>query len=189
MWLVHGNGPTEPQLQVVITGGWCVAKKKGTYIYRGHHLPWRKKREKKEEVPSTGIELANFDFLVWWCHPLRHSGINWEITFNFSKLTPTRRSLVPHTKTKTIFPHQIQVWPCDLCMVMAQQSPSCRWWSQVGGVLQRKKEHTEDTTSHGGKKKGKKKREKKRRGADYGYRTRELRVDSLTVSPPTPQRH
>ena len=59
---MHGNGPTEPQLQVVITGGWCVAKKK-VNTYRGHHLPWRKKR-KKEEVPGTGIELANFDFIV-----------------------------------------------------------------------------------------------------------------------------
>ena len=65
---MHGNGPTEPQLQVVITGGWCVAKKKRTY--RGHHLPWRKKTggkkkgKKKEKVPSTGIELANFDFIV-----------------------------------------------------------------------------------------------------------------------------
>ena len=62
---MHGNGPTEPQLQVVITGGWCVAKKKRKYI----HLPWRKKRKKKkgkkkEEVPNTGIELANFDFIV-----------------------------------------------------------------------------------------------------------------------------
>ena len=48
---------------MVITGGWCVAKKKGTY--RGHHLPWRKKKgKKKEEVPSTGIELANFDLIV-----------------------------------------------------------------------------------------------------------------------------
>ena len=28
-----------------------------------------------------------------------------EIAFNFSKLKPTRRSLVPYTKTKTIFPH------------------------------------------------------------------------------------
>ena len=60
----------------------------------------KKKREKKkEEMPSTRIELANFDFIVWWFHPLRHSGINWEIAFNFSKLTPTRRSLVPYTKT------------------------------------------------------------------------------------------
>ena len=94
---------------MVITGGWCVAKKKGN-TYRGHHLPSRKKRkkkkgEKKEAVPSTGIELANFDFMVRWFHPLRHSGMNWEIAFNFSKLKPTRRSLVPYTKTKTIFPH------------------------------------------------------------------------------------
>ena len=53
---------------MVITGGWCVAKKKGN-TYRGHHLPWRKKKKKKkgkkkEEVPSTDIELANFDFIV-----------------------------------------------------------------------------------------------------------------------------
>ena len=58
---------------VVITGGWCVAKKKGTY--RGHHLPRRKKKGKKrgikkkkkkkgkkKQVPS--IELANFDWIV-----------------------------------------------------------------------------------------------------------------------------
>ena len=65
---MHGNGPTEPQLQVVITGGWCVAKKEGTYIQRTPP-PMEKKKEKKkgkkkEEVPSTGIELANFDFIV-----------------------------------------------------------------------------------------------------------------------------
>ena len=64
-----------------------------------------KKGKKEEEVPSTGIELANFDFIVLWLNPLRHSGINWEIASNFSTLTPTRRSLVPYTKTKTIFPH------------------------------------------------------------------------------------
>ena len=59
----------------------------------------------------------------------------------------------------------------------------------MGGVLQKKKEiHTEDTTSHG-EKKGKKKRGKKRRGAEYWYRTRELRLGSLMVTPPTPQRH
>ena len=43
--------------------------------------------------------------------------------------------------------------------------------------------------NHVGKKKGKEKKEKKRRGAQYGYRTRELRLDSLMYSPPTPQRH
>ena len=53
----------------------------------------------------------------------------------------------------------------------------------MGGVLQKQKEHTEDTTSHGEKKKGKKKGEKKRRGAEYGYRTRELRHDRLMISP------
>ena len=46
-------------------------------------------------------------------------------------------------------------------MVMAQQSPSCKWWLQVGGVLQKKKVHTEDTTSHG-EKKGRKKKGKKK---------------------------
>ena len=67
---MHGNGPTEPQLQVVITGGWCVAKKKKEHTYRGHHLPWRKKKGRKkrgkktEDEPSTGIELANFDLIV-----------------------------------------------------------------------------------------------------------------------------
>ena len=65
---MHGNGPTEPQLQVVITGGWCVAKKKGTYIQRTpppmEKKKGKKKGEKKEQVPSTGIELANFDFIL-----------------------------------------------------------------------------------------------------------------------------
>ena len=66
---MHGNGPTEPQLQVVITGGWCVAKKKGTYIQRTP-LPMEKKKrtkkkgKKKVEVPSPGIELVNFDSIV-----------------------------------------------------------------------------------------------------------------------------
>ena len=64
-----------------------------------------KKWKKKGEAPSTGIELGNFDFIVLWFNPLRHNGINWEVAFNFSKLTPTRRSLVPYTKTKTIFLH------------------------------------------------------------------------------------
>ena len=35
----------------------------------------------------------------------------------------------------------------------------------------------------------KKKEEKKRTGAEYWYRTRELRLHSLMVSPSTPQRH
>ena len=47
-WLVHGNGPTEPELQVVITGGWCVAKKKGTYIQRTPPPMEKKKRVKKK---------------------------------------------------------------------------------------------------------------------------------------------
>ena len=53
---------------MVITGGWCVAKKKGTYIERTpppmEEKKRKKKKEKKEEVPSTGIELANFDLIV-----------------------------------------------------------------------------------------------------------------------------
>ena len=68
----------------------------------------KKRGKKKEEVPSTGIELANFDLIVLWFHPLCHNGTNWEIAFNFSKPKPTRRSLVPYTKTKTIFPHENQ---------------------------------------------------------------------------------
>ena len=36
----------------------------------------KKKKEKKKEVPSTGIELANFDWRVSWFHPLRYSGMN-----------------------------------------------------------------------------------------------------------------
>ena len=45
-------------------------QKKKELTYRGHHLPWRKEKgkekkgKKKEEVPSTDIELANFDFTV-----------------------------------------------------------------------------------------------------------------------------
>ena len=53
---------------MVITGGWCVAKKKGTYIQRTpppmEKKKGKKKGKKKEEVPSTGIELANFDLIV-----------------------------------------------------------------------------------------------------------------------------
>ena len=68
---MHGNGPTEPQLQVVITGGWCVAKKKGTYIQRTPPPMEKKKREKKKGRKKrrgaeycTGIVLANFDLIV-----------------------------------------------------------------------------------------------------------------------------
>ena len=39
------------------------------------------------------------------------------------------------------------------------------------------------------KKRKKTKGKKKRRGAEYGYRTRELRVGNLMASPPTTQRH
>ena len=62
---MHGNGPTEPQLQVVITGGWCVAKKKEIHTEdTTSHGEKTKEKKKGEEVPSTGIELANFDFIV-----------------------------------------------------------------------------------------------------------------------------
>ena len=80
-------------------------QKKGTHIQRTPPPMEKKKREKKKELLSTGIELTNFDLIIWWFHPLRHSGINCDIAFNFSKLKPTRRSLLPYTKTKTIFPH------------------------------------------------------------------------------------
>ena len=54
---------------MVITGGWCVAKRKGTYIQRTpppmeKKIGEKKMRKKNEEVPSTGIELANFDLIV-----------------------------------------------------------------------------------------------------------------------------
>ena len=50
-------------------------QKKKEHTYRGHHLPSRKrkgkekkgkkeKKKKKKEVPSTGIELANVDWIV-----------------------------------------------------------------------------------------------------------------------------
>ena len=52
-----------------------VLQKKGTYIQRTPPPMEKKKGKKKEEVPSTGIELAIFDFIVWWFHPLRHSGM------------------------------------------------------------------------------------------------------------------
>ena len=69
---VHGRKcPTEPQLHVVVTGGWCVAKKKRN-ILSLHRTPppmekkkkKKKKRKKIQEVPSTGIEIANFDWIV-----------------------------------------------------------------------------------------------------------------------------
>ena len=46
---------------MVITGGWCVAKK-GTYIQRTPPPMEKKKKKIKKEVPS--IELANFDWIV-----------------------------------------------------------------------------------------------------------------------------
>ena len=51
---------------MVITGGWCVAQKKGTYIQRipppMEKKTGKKNRKKKKEVPC--IELANFDWIV-----------------------------------------------------------------------------------------------------------------------------
>ena len=62
-------GPTEPQLQVVITGGWCVAKKKRNIhtedtTSHGEKKKEKKRRKNKKEVLSTGIELANFDLII-----------------------------------------------------------------------------------------------------------------------------
>ena len=48
---MNGNGPTEPQLQVVITGGWCVAKKKVHTEDTTSH--GEKKKGKKKEVPGS----------------------------------------------------------------------------------------------------------------------------------------
>ena len=52
---------------VVITGGWCVEKKKRNIhtedtTSHGENKKEKKKKEKKTEVPS--IELANFDWIV-----------------------------------------------------------------------------------------------------------------------------
>ena len=47
---------------VVITGGWCVAKKKRNIHTVDTTSHGEKKKEKKKEVPS--IELANFDWIV-----------------------------------------------------------------------------------------------------------------------------
>ena len=84
----------------------------------------------------------------------------------------TSRSLVPHTKTKTIFPHQNQETEPQLQVITS------------GWCVAKKK-----GTYRGHHLRWRKKERKKRRGAEYGYRTRELRLDSLMVSPPTPQRH
>ena len=48
----------------MITGGWCVAKKRN--ILRTEKKKKREKRgkKKKKKVPSTGIELADVDWIV-----------------------------------------------------------------------------------------------------------------------------
>ena len=48
----------------------------------------KKTSQKKTEVPSAGIELANFDFIVRWFHLVRYSGMNWEIAFKLPFCTP-----------------------------------------------------------------------------------------------------
>ena len=49
-------------------GAHAYIKKKGTYIERTpppmEKKKGKKKRRKKKEVPTTGIELANFDLIV-----------------------------------------------------------------------------------------------------------------------------
>ena len=65
----------------------------------------KKKGRKKRRGAEYGYRTRELRLHSLMVHPLRHSGINWEIAFNFSKLKPTRRSLVPYAKTKTIFPH------------------------------------------------------------------------------------
>ena len=52
----------------------------------------KKKGEKKEEVPSTGIELANVDVIVLWFQPLRHSGMNLGSSLQFFQ-TKTNQAL------------------------------------------------------------------------------------------------
>ena len=36
----------------------------------------KKRRKKKKEVPRTGIEIPNVDWIVCMFHPLRYSGMN-----------------------------------------------------------------------------------------------------------------
>ena len=64
---------------------------------------WEKKNGKKKRGAEYGYRTRELRLDSLMISPLRHTGINWEIAFNFSKLKPTRRSLVPYTKTKTIF--------------------------------------------------------------------------------------
>ena len=99
-----------------------------------------------------------------------------------TKVSPVQASLGPKSMTALS-----KVWPCDLCMVIAQQSPSCRWWLQVGGVLQKKKgTYIQRTPPPMEKKKRKrKKREKKKEVPSTGI---EL-ANFNWISPPTLQRH
>ena len=89
--------------------GGVLQKKKEIYTEDTTSHGEKKKEKKKGEKRRRGAEywyrtreLRLHSLMV---SPLRHSGMNWEIAFSFSKLKPTRRSLVPYTKTKTIFPH------------------------------------------------------------------------------------
>ena len=135
---------------VVITGGWCVAKKKRNIHTEDTTSHREKKKKKKKKVPS--IELANFDWIVLWFHPLRYSGMNSERAFTLPFCTP------PHVPPPLF--DAVVVCRCSGC--------DYRWV-----VCRRKKRniYTEDTTSHGENKKDKKKRKKKKRAE---YRTREL---------------
>ena len=49
-------------------------KKEHTEDTTSHGEKKKEKKGKKKEVPS--IELANFDWIVRWFHPLRYSGMN-----------------------------------------------------------------------------------------------------------------
>ena len=70
--------------------------------------PVEKKKRKKKEVPSTGIELAKFDFTVWWFHPLLYSGMNWEIVFTLPFCTP--QFLPPDTRYITYWYWYLRTW-------------------------------------------------------------------------------
>ena len=60
----------------------------------------------------------------------------------------------------------------------------------MGGVLQKKKgTYIQRTPPPMEKKQTEKNKKERKRGAEYGYRTREICLDSLMVSPPTLQRH
>ena len=80
-------------------------KKKKRYIKRTPPIEKKKrkkkrnkKKRKKKERCQVGIELANFDWIVRWFHPLRYSGMNQRRAFTLPFCTtPHFCRLIPGT--------------------------------------------------------------------------------------------